>query len=252
MTHLCLLNQNSKCPSYGCSSKNLQTSLFFRLQSHSFALSLKNPVSSTQKANSLIKHFSRNPKPIKTMRKQLLILAALPLAFTSCQQDEALTDTAMNSALRSSELCAESSTRLMAGQHHVAGEMIVSNDEDFLYVTYSATGNWRIKKTHLYVGACNGIPTGGGGNPQNGRFPYTGNHNNPSVSSYTYAISLSDIPECGCVAAHAEVVRLNSGGNVVQSETAWGEGTRIGRNWSMKFDYCAEECEEEEDDELPT
>jgi len=191
------------------------------------------------------------------MRKQLLILAVLPLAFTSCQQDEALTDTALNSALRAGEVCAESSVRLMAGQHHVAGDMIVSNDADFLYVTYQATGNWRIKKTHLYVGACNGIPAAGNGNPQNGRFPYTGNHGNPSVSSYTYTIPLSDIPTCGCVAAHAEVVRLNAAGNVVQAETAWGEGVRMGRNWSMRFDYCAEECEdddddEEEDEELPT
>ncbi len=184
------------------------------------------------------------------MKKYLLILSALPLAFTSCQQDEELTDTAVNTVFRSSEVCAEASTNLIAGQHHHAGVMIVENDADYLYVTYQAEGNWRIKKTHLYVGDCNGIPTNGGGNPMNGRFPYKANHNNPSVSSYTYTIALDDLPACGCIAAHAEVVRLNGGGTVVQSETAWGEGPSIGgRNWAMKFDYCAEECE---DEELPT
>jgi len=183
------------------------------------------------------------------MKKYLLILSALPLAFSSCQQDEALTDTAANSVFRSGEVCAESSTNLMAGQHHLAGSVIVENDADFLYVTYEATGNWRIKKTHLYVGDCNGIPTNGGGNPMIGRFPLHGNHSNPSVSSYTYTIPLADLAECGCVAAHAEVVRLNSSGNVVQSETAWGEGPRIGgSSWAMKFSYCAEECEEDEED----
>lgn len=182
------------------------------------------------------------------MKKYLLILSTLPLAFTSCQQDEELTDTTLNSVLRSGEVCAQSSTDLMAGQHHLAGSVIVENDEDFLYVTYQAEGNWRIKKTHLYVGDCDGIPTNGGGNPQNGRFPYKGNHSSPSVSSYTYTIPLGDLAECGCVAAHAEVVRLN-GNTVVQSETAWGSGTSIGgNNWSMKFDYCVEECEEVEEE----
>jgi len=181
------------------------------------------------------------------MKKYLLILSALPLAFTSCQQDEELMDTTVNSALRTGEICGESSTDLLAGRHHLAGSMIVENDEDFLYVTYQATGNWRIKKTHLYVGDCDGIPTNGGGNPQNGRFPYKANHSNPSVGSYTYTITLDDLPACGCVAAHAEVVRLNAGGTIVQSETAWGEGPSIGgRNWAMKFEYCAEECEEDE------
>jgi len=184
------------------------------------------------------------------MKKYLLILSALPLAFSSCQQDESLTDTAANSVFRSGEMCAQSSTNLMAGQHHVAGSVIVENDADFLYVTYQATGNWRIKKTHLYVGACNGIPTNGAGNPMIGHFPLHGNHSNPSVSSYTYTISLDDLPACGCVAAHAEVVRLNDAGTVVQSETAWGQGSRIGgSSWAMKFDYCKAECEDEEEEE---
>jgi len=176
------------------------------------------------------------------MKKHFFVLAAMAFAFTSCQKEEIAEDVA---AFRAGEICGDvASTNLMAGQHHLAGNVTVSNDADFLYVTYNATGNWRIKKTHLYVGACAGIPTNGGGNPKIGHFPLTANHNNPSVSTYTYAIALDDIAACGCVAAHAEVVRLNGSGTIVQSETAWGSGTGIGGNsWAMKFNYCAQECE---------
>ena len=180
------------------------------------------------------------------MKKYLFIIAALPLTFASCQKEE-LTEDMTNAALRSGIVCGEASTDLMAGQHHLAGNVTVENDADFLYVTYNATGDWRIKKTHLYVGDCAGIPTTGSGSPKIGHFPYAADHSNPSVSTYTYAISLNDLGECGCVAAHAEVVRL-SGNTVVQSETAWGKGTSIGGNsWAMKFDYCVEECVTEEE-----
>ncbi len=178
------------------------------------------------------------------MNKHLFIIAAMAVAFTSCQKEEEVMDNA--ASLRFGEICGdEASTALMAGQHHLAGNVTVSNDADYLYVTYNATGNWRIKKTHLYVGPCAGIPTTGSGNPKIGHFPYTADHNRPSVTTYTYAIALNDLDACGCVAAHAEVVRLNGGGTVVQSETAWGSGTGIGGNsWAMKFDYCAQECED--------
>lgn len=178
------------------------------------------------------------------MKKSLLFALAIPFAFSSCQKEDLL-ENATEQSTGKQQICTEASTDLIAGQHHLAGNVTVENDDDFIYVTYNATGNWRIKKTHLYIGDCDGIPTNGGGNPKIGLFPLSENHSNPSVGSYTYAISRDNVPACGCVAAHAEVVRLNGGGIIVQSETAWGEGPTIGgKSWAMKFNYCAEDCEE--------
>src|SRR5690606_31852434 len=117
-----------------------------------------------------------------------------------------------------------------------------SNDASNLYVTYQMANNWELRKTHLFVGDCNALPTNKSGNPQNGQFPYKSSHDNGTVS-YTYTIPLTNLSECMCIAAHAEVVKLDNNGNVIQSETSWGEGTPFpGKNWSMYFDYCLQEC----------
>ena len=62
-------------------------------------------------------------------------------------------------------------------------------------------------------------------------------------TTYTYQIPVSALPpgSCGCIAAHAVVVKLNEVGEVIEQQTAWGHGTRINPtgNWGMKFDYCS-------------
>jgi len=178
------------------------------------------------------------------MKKYLVIFTALAFGFTSCEKEEVAENTP---SYRMTQLCGTTaSTPLLAGQTMLAGNVTVSNDAEFLYVTYNTTGNWRLKKTHLYVGACNAIPTNGGGNPKIGLFPYTAAHNISSTTTYTYAIPLASLANCGCVAAHSEVVRLNGNGSVATTQTAWGSGTGIGGNsWAMKFSYCKQSCEEQ-------
>ena len=78
--------------------------------------------------------------------------------------------------------------------------------------------------------------------PMPGQFPYQASHN--YATSYTYQVPISAIPVggCGCIAAHAVVKRLNASGQVVESQTGWGNGVRInlsGGNWGMKFEYCS-------------
>ena len=76
-----------------------------------------------------------------------------------------------------------------------------------------------------------------------GQFPYASSHSN--ITSFTYQVPILAIPAgtCGCIAAHAVVVKLNApGGQVIDQQTGWGNGVRInpnGGNWGMKFDYCS-------------
>ncbi|MGQ0737716.1 MAG: hypothetical protein ACT4OJ_01530 [Bacteroidota bacterium] len=137
-------------------------------------------------------------------------------------------------------------TPLLAGQTIDVGSVTVWNDETNVYVHYQATGNYKLKKTHLYVGACSGIPTNNSGNPRIGQFPYQTTHGTTGVQQFTYTIPKSSLPGgCLCVAAHAEIVAYNASGQIIFSQTAWGQGQQItdGGSWAMKFDYCQQDCE---------
>ena len=138
--------------------------------------------------------------------------------------------------------CLPTEVMLVAGQTMDAGTVTVSNDPDYIYVTYTTANGWLLTQTHLYVGDCALIPVNNPGNPIPGQFPYGGNHDR--ITSYTYQVPISAIPVggCGCIAAHAVVVQVDGSGHVTNTQTAWGNGVRInltGGNWGMKFDYCS-------------
>lgn len=137
--------------------------------------------------------------------------------------------------------CEPTEVTLVAGQTINSGTVKVTNDNDFIYVTYTTVNGWLLTQTHLYVGNCAAIPVNNQGNPVPGQFPYGNNHN--YITSYTYQVPISAIGagNCACVAAHAVVVKLNAAGQVVEQQTGWGNGTRINPNsgnWGMKFEYC--------------
>jgi hypothetical protein len=130
---------------------------------------------------------------------------------------------------------------LMAGQNTNAGSVTVTNDGYNLYVTYATTGDWQIKKIHLYVGALAGLPTNNGGNPKIGNFPVKVSFS-PFTTTYQATIPLSSLADsCFIVAAHAELKRV-VGGQVVQTETGWAAGTKInpnnGGSWATYFSCC--------------
>lgn len=127
----------------------------------------------------------------------------------------------------------------LAGQFIQAGSVIVGNDENNLYVTFSTTNGWEMKETHLYVGDGTDL-TNAGGSPAPGQFPYKENHS-PRVTTYTYTIPLIDLPPCMIIAAHAAVEKWVDG-QLVDAQTAWGNGEKIGKSWAMKFEYCKQEC----------
>lgn len=133
--------------------------------------------------------------------------------------------------------CTPTVTTLIAGRTMNAGNVTVTNDANFIYVTYNTANGYVLSQTHLYVGECGLIPVNRPGNPIPGQFPYASSHS--GITTYTYQIPITAIPvgSCGCIAAHA-VVSLATGGG---TQTAWGNGTVINPTgqWGMKFDYCS-------------
>ncbi|WP_131811158.1 hypothetical protein [Aequorivita soesokkakensis] len=124
----------------------------------------------------------------------------------------------------------------MAGQHYDSGNVEVAIDGENLLVTYTMEGDWVLNATHLFVGECSERPANKSGNPKIGHFPYAATHAQ-GTTSYTYSIPIASLPNCLCIAAHAEV--SGPSGN----ETAWGAGLPYGGNsWAMYFEYCLDQC----------
>ena len=135
--------------------------------------------------------------------------------------------------------CPPTVVTLFAGQTINAGTVTVSNDANFIYVTYTTANGYVLSQTQLYVGDCALIPVNKPGNPIPGQFPYASPHSN--LTTYTYQIPITAIPVgmCACIAAHAVVVKLDAAGQVVDQQTAWGNGTVINPDgqWGMKITY---------------
>ncbi len=181
------------------------------------------------------------------MKKSLLIifLAAVSLTISSCKKNgpeptQPIQDDIVIGRVDEGA-CPATEVDLMAGQTINSGTVSVTNDASYIYVTYTTANGWLLTQTHLFVGDCALIPVTNAGNPIPGQFPYSSSHNN--ATSFTYQVPLSAIGlgNCGCIAAHAVVVKLNASGQVIAQQTGWGNGIRInpnGGNWGMKFAFC--------------
>lgn len=145
--------------------------------------------------------------------------------------------------------------QLLAGQDMAVGVVSVSNDTGELCVTYAlsdeALGDgWRLRETHLYVGASDDFPLtpqnarlGGPyfANPVPGRFPY-GDDALEGETAWTQCIGLADLGvadgDTVFIAAHAVIERETEPG-VWEQESAWGDGERfnVRGNWGLWFSY---------------
>jgi hypothetical protein len=133
------------------------------------------------------------------------------------------------------QVCDASRHTLWAGQHIDAGGIVISADDDNIYVWYQAGGDWKITETHLAIGDdVADIPQSKKGNPIPGRFEYSTVHQ-PGVSEFIYVVprgGFGDFEEIA-VAAHAVVTSPTQG-----TETAWaGENEFPGANWATYFTY---------------
>jgi len=199
----------------------------------------------------------------------LFYLVLVLLTFMSCEEQDGinpqkstesqiaidvnsivhLTPTTSTKEQIEDDMCGDvKTTVLFAGQHKEVGELTISNDSFNLFITYTVTGNWWLKETHLFVGLEANLPLNGSGNPKIGHFPYHGEHN--LTQSYTFTIPLNQLEECYVVSAHAVVVKKENG-NITSSETAFGFGEKEfpGNRWGWYFEYCNQTCEEDDDDD---
>jgi len=94
--------------------------------------------------------------------------------------------------------CGEKVVPLIAGQHHDAGTVTVSNDETNLYVTYklseeAVSFGWCLSETHVHVAEDWHLIPQKNGNPPPGQFDYQATFEyEPCVTEYTYTIPLSE------------------------------------------------------------
>ena len=144
--------------------------------------------------------------------------------------------------------CSPMTVPLCAGQHDNIGTVTVkTGSDDNVYVTYTVKGNWYLQELHLYVGDDAGIPVNSSGNPIPGHFPYTETFLPPyTIQEYTFIVPGPS--STFTIAAHAAVVKISIGnGNIIDQQTAWGDGcsgTRITDqgNWGTKFTYNRGNC----------
>ena len=145
------------------------------------------------------------------------------------------------------------STPLIAGQNYTAGRIDVEivNEEgvEYVYISYITTDDWVIKLTHLYAGDRDGIPETKKGNPKPGVFEKQMDYEANIISDFEveYKIPAEAFEPCFYIAAHAEVSKTDSNGNVIQRETGWGQGEGFeGNSWAMYFEFCKSLCDVEE------
>ncbi|MBD3635760.1 MAG: hypothetical protein HUJ25_00340 [Crocinitomicaceae bacterium] len=177
-----------------------------------------------------------------------IALFAAIFTLTACEKEN-IQIKANNNEEKFSQVDCSWTWDLIAGQNQNAGTLSISNDNNFIYVTFNTSGQALIYETHVYVGEMSGLPTNGGGNPQIGQFPYSDTHN--GVSTFTITVPIDPNLNCFVVAAHASVGMLDEEGNVSHYETAWAGDCEInssGGSWALYAKYCLQDCE---NDDLP-
>lgn len=172
----------------------------------------------------------------------LIGLAALLVSLTiGCQNPVETSDLAVASkGLSNSAVFVPEKGDLIAGKHFKAGTVSTSNDEEYLYVTYSFIDSWVMTESHLAVAlTLDGIPQTESGNPIPGQFNHKMEYD-PPTTEYCYTIPLGDYGftegDVVYLAAHAEVQKVDETGSVVEAEGAWAAGEEDqelkGSNWA--------------------
>jgi hypothetical protein len=167
------------------------------------------------------------------------IILTVGIVFNSCTKEEMIIPKKPNpvGVDKMSISNIGQTVNLIAGQHINVGSIHVSNDNSNIFIKFTTTGEWYLQKTHLFVGKHSQLPLNRAGNPQIGQYPYQTQHS-PIVQEFIYTLPIELFESTVTISAHAEVVKMNSSNSIIQSETAWGQGTRISnKSWAMYFTY---------------
>lgn len=201
------------------------------------------------------------------MKSYILLLICLTTLFfsLSCSKVDPLATEPSTEILATSSFTSEDFfcgnhvvVELVAGKHILGGNVVIGNDEDSLYVIYSAADGWSINEIHVYAGDPYSVPTNQPGTPIPGQFTHVIEFDDP-VMNYVVSFSLTDFSsECIGVFAHASITNGSSnetawsnnvGTNFVEGDasTAWSNGTSFGNltgtnRWGGYTEYCIQEC----------
>jgi hypothetical protein len=162
-----------------------------------------------------------------------------------------------------SATCSSAVVDLIAGQNQDVGQVEirgVNNDDDpyvdEVTVVYSldSTNNYYFSEAHVHLAtSVDQIPRTKNGNPIPGLFAYHSSDPGVVISAdlktITFTIDVNDRDwVCGqdvIVAAHASVYQQSAEGGIVNTETAWGAGTRFVQrgNWATysAIQLCCDE-----------
>lgn len=127
---------------------------------------------------------------------------------------------------------------LTGGQTIDVGTITVSNDEEYLRVTYQTAEDWYLEEVQLYV-----LDYEPGERLAPGHAPYK-SEDISYVRNWTFEVPLGDVA-CGTVLwlqAHAAVARIVDG-EKVQGETAYGGEIQAGNPWYGNIEYAVQCCE---------
>jgi hypothetical protein len=196
------------------------------------------------------------------MKKIRILIGVLLILVTSCNKESMNEDNTFKSLstfsyqmfigsnlksgtvnFQDNVVCTSKTFDLTAGQNLKIGNIIVSNDQSYLYITYKTIEGWMLKEVHLYAGTLSGVPVNSMNIPVPGKFPIVENFT-PEVEEVTFAIPLKCLPDCPYIVAHATVVNKN-----LVEETAWGgELTfssvyKINRWGFVIGQFCVEKCD---------
>jgi hypothetical protein len=134
---------------------------------------------------------------------------------------------------------------LYAGQTIDSGSVSVGNDAGYLTIHITTKVGWHLTESHVAVATrLEDIPQTKKDIPIPGKFYYKTVHD-PIQTEYIYIVPL-DMYSPGTllyIAVHAELVLLDSEGNVIQAESGWVDGIEFeGDNWATYFNYTVQEC----------
>ena len=128
-----------------------------------------------------------------------------------------------------------------SGEH--CGWAYVQADSVKVRVTLVAAYGWLIKNSHLYLNACEDMPSLPGGYPLAHSFPHAIVSDAPQPR-HTYDIVLGEGDSCFCIVPYAEIVYYEDG-CVVHEAEAWAGNTYLEDcgKWYAFIDYCLPVCD---------
>jgi len=139
---------------------------------------------------------------------------------------------------------------LIAGRKFMVGNLEVGNDDEYIYLTFTALDNWAFSEIHVYVGSKDNLPIGNGKNPKIGKFPFVDSID-PIESVLKYKILQSELEEYieeeepVMIVAQAVVQDIDDELNCKTAFAQWDEEYQFsGARWGGGFLYEFVECEE--------